>query len=76
MIYEYPPFDAPIRQGDVFVRLPRVEVSLGRIPVLEVDGSMAERDWREIASQEKQVTAIFPLAVPGNRSKRFRNSRT
>ncbi len=61
MIYEYPPLDAPIRQGDVFTGLPRVEVSLGRIPVLEGDGSMAERDWREIAAQEKQVTAVFPI---------------
>ena len=61
MIYEYPPLDAPIRQGDVFTGLPRVEVSLGRIPVLEGDGSMAERDWREIAAQDKQVTAVFPI---------------
>lgn len=61
MIYEYPPPDAPIRQGDVFVGLPRVEVSLGRIPVLEDDGSMVERDWRDIAAQEEEVTAVFPL---------------
>jgi hypothetical protein len=61
MIYEYPLLDAPIRQGDVFGSLPRVEVSLGKIPVLEDDGSMVERNWREIAQQEKQVTAIFPL---------------
>jgi hypothetical protein len=61
MIYEYPLLDAPLRQGDIFSGLPRVEVSLGKIPVLEDDGSMAERDWREIALQEKQVTAIFPL---------------
>ena len=34
---------------------------MGRIPVLEDDGSIVERDWREIALQEQQVTAIFPL---------------
>ena len=61
MIYEHPDSDAPIRQGDIFIGLPRVEVSLGRIPVLEDDGSMVERDWREIAFQEQQVTAILPL---------------
>lgn len=36
-MYEYPGPDAPIRQGDIFVGLPRVEVSLGRIPVVEDD---------------------------------------
>jgi hypothetical protein len=61
VIYEYPDPDAPIRQGDIFIALPRVEVSLGRIPVVQDDGSMVERDWREIAFHEQQVTAIFPL---------------
>lgn len=61
MIYDYPPPDAPIRQGDVFVGLPRVEVSLGRIPLLEDDGSTVDRDWREIAAQGEEVTAIFAL---------------
>jgi hypothetical protein len=61
VIYEYPALDAPIRQGDILVGLPRVEVSLGRVPVLEADGSMADRDWREIAQHQREVTAVFPL---------------
>lgn len=61
MIYEYPPRDAPIRQGDIFLGLPRVEVSLGRIAVLEEDGEMSEREWREIAEANEEVTAVFPL---------------
>lgn len=59
MIYEYPDVNAPIRQGDIFVGLPRVETSLGRIAVLEADGSTTERDWREIALQEKEITALL-----------------
>ena len=61
MIYEYPHEEMPLRQGDIFIGLPRVEVSLGRIPVLEEDGSMVERDWRDIALQEQQVSSVFPL---------------
>ena len=61
MIYEDPGLDTPIRQGDIFVGLPRVEVSLGRIPVVEQDGSLTDRDWRDIASDEQEVTAVFPL---------------
>ena len=61
MIYDYPTADAPIRQGDIFVSLPRVEVSPGRIAVLEKDGQMTEREWREIAEGQEEVTAVFPL---------------
>lgn len=61
MIYEYPGMDVPIRQGDIFVGLPRVEVSLDRVPVLEGDGSMTEREWREIAGDEQEVTAVLPI---------------
>lgn len=61
MIYEYPDVAALIRQGDIFVGLPRVEVSLGRIPVMEEDGSQTHRDWREIAALHEEVTAILPV---------------
>lgn len=61
MIYESTEVDAPIRQGDIFLGLPRVEVSLGRLAVLETDGSIAERDWRDIAVQQHEVTAVLPL---------------
>jgi hypothetical protein len=61
VIYEFPDVPAPIRQGDIFMGLPRVEVSLGRIPVKEEDGSETHREWREIAALRKEVTAILPL---------------
>ncbi len=61
MIYEYPDLAAPIRQGDIFVGLPRVEVSLRRITVIEEDGSETDCEWREIAALQKEVTAIFPV---------------
>lgn len=61
MIYEYPGSAAPIRQGDIFVRMPRVEVSMGRVPVLEGDGSMVSREWREIALAQEEVTAVFAV---------------
>jgi len=61
VIYEYPDSEAPIRQGDIFIRLPRVEVSLGRIPVVEQDGSFTDQDWRDIALREEEVTAVLAL---------------
>lgn len=60
MICEFLAEDRPIRQGDIFVGLPRVEVSLNRIPLLEEDGEY-ETPWVEIASAGNQVRAILPV---------------
>lgn len=61
MIYEYPATDAPIRQGDIFWGMPRVEVSLRPVAVLEDDETVALRDWHEIALQQAEVTAVFAI---------------
>jgi hypothetical protein len=61
VIYKYPDSAAPIRQGDIFVRVPRVEVSMGSVPVLENDGSMMAREWREIALDQEEVTAVLAI---------------
>jgi hypothetical protein len=61
VIYEYPAIDAPIRQGDIFTGLPRVDVSLRRIPILESDGETYERDWRDIAQNGEPVAAVCPI---------------
>ena len=60
MIYEFPGQDRPIRQGDIFVGLPRVEVSLERIPLVDEDGSY-DASWEEVASAGNQVRAILPV---------------
>jgi hypothetical protein len=61
VIYEYPGVDAPIRQGDIFIGLPRVELSLGRIAIVEEDGGTTELDWRDIALLQQEVAAVIPL---------------
>ena len=61
MIYDYPPQDAPIRQGDIFVGLPRVEMSLKAVPVLAGDGTQAESPWDDLAREGKPVTAVLAV---------------
>lgn len=61
MIYEYPDSAAPIRQGDIFIRVPQFEVSMGSMPVLENDGSMIAREWCEIALDQDEVTAVLAI---------------
>ncbi|MDP3964633.1 MAG: hypothetical protein Q8Q20_03190 [bacterium] len=60
MIYEFPDTSAPIRQGDIFIRLPRVDISL--ISVLVV-GETGEREakWAEIAQKGEPVNIIVPV---------------
>lgn len=59
MIYEFPDYSAPIRQGDIFFGLPRVDMSLGRVLILSEDGLTTQvTTWVEIASTGQEVAAI------------------
>ena len=60
MIYEFPDEYAPIRQGDIFAKLPRVEVSLGHLSLIGLNGPY-EAEWREVASQSIPINAILPI---------------
>jgi antitoxin (DNA-binding transcriptional repressor) of toxin-antitoxin stability system len=60
MIYEYPDTTASIRQGDIFVGLPRVDISLKKVLVFgEAGESVAE--WAEIAKKGEPVNIIVPV---------------
>jgi hypothetical protein len=61
VIYEHPPGDAPIRQGDIFMGVPRVDVSLHRMPLLDADGEIYEREWRDIAEGAQEVAVVCPI---------------
>lgn len=60
MIYEFPDIAAPIRQGDIFVGLPRVELSLRQLTVLYDTGAIAT-DWKEIVAANQTVTVVLPV---------------
>jgi hypothetical protein len=38
MIYDFPDKSAPIRQGDIFVGLPRIDISLNRVLIVGETG--------------------------------------
>ena len=61
MIYDYPSVDEPIRQGDIFVGLPRVELSLRQIPVVTASGVPEIRQWNQLATTGEPVTALLPV---------------
>ncbi|HLA80764.1 MAG TPA: hypothetical protein VJP78_03905, partial [Thermoleophilia bacterium] len=60
MIYEYPDQAASLRQGDIFLGLPRIDLSLQEVLLAEPDGERIAR-WEELASQSRPVNIIVPV---------------
>jgi hypothetical protein len=59
MIYETVAVDRPLLQGDIFSHVPRVDLSLTIIPVVEDDGTH-EESWAEIVPNS-EITAVLPV---------------
>lgn len=57
MIYEFPDKTAPIRQGDIFIGLPRIDLSLEKIVLVDEEGERIAK-WEEIANQQSPVDII------------------
>ena len=72
MIYDFPETDQPIRQGDVFVGLPRVEVTLRTLVVVEDDSAVEIPSAKSLAFGCMGLVAItwnariMPCTVPNN----------
>jgi hypothetical protein len=47
----------PIRQGDIFSGVPRLDVSLGKVVVAD-DGNLTEQKWEVLAQQRKPITIL------------------
>ena len=57
MIYEFPDETVPIRQGDIFVGLPRIDFSLERVVLADEIGER-EASWEELANHVDPVNII------------------
>jgi hypothetical protein len=60
MIYDYPSSDSPIRQGDIFLGLPRLVIGLKQLPILSDDGPEL-RSWAELSGNREPIEAIVSL---------------
>lgn len=60
MIYEYPDHDEPIRQGDIFVGVPRIELSLQTVVLAEADGEQIA-NWQQLADHTMPINIIVPV---------------
>lgn len=68
MIYEATTADEPIRQGDIFRRIPRVDLSLSTLAVIDDEDGARQVTWKEALEDggAAAITAILPVrAVDG-----------
>jgi len=61
VIYEYPDEHAPLRQGDIFSPLPRVDLSLEQMVILDDPDLPREVSWEALAGRDQDIVAVVPL---------------
>lgn len=60
MIYSFPDQNALLRQGDIFINLPRIDISLQQVLLADADGEQLVR-WEELARESKPIKIIVPV---------------
>lgn len=60
MIYETVLSEEPIRQGDIFLSLPRIEISLKEILLVGKEGESVT-SWQELAGTKEPIAIIVPI---------------
>lgn len=60
MIYEFPDSAEPIRQGDIFVGLPRIDISLNEIIVVN-ESCESVASWKDLESKGEPINIIVPV---------------
>lgn len=61
MIYEFPEEMAPIRQGDIFKGIPRVDISLREMSIVNERNEPEAVAWEAIRSDRETITALVGL---------------
>ncbi len=64
MIYERVGIQDPLRQGDIFRNIPRVDFSLSSLAVFDDDNGPRRLTWRDILAETEPsgaVTALLPI---------------
>jgi hypothetical protein len=64
MIYEPVVADRPVWQGDIFRHVPRVDLSLAALPVIEADGTH-EESWHKLELNSEIAAVLSVKSVTG-----------
>lgn len=60
MIYEFPASSEPIRQGDIFRYVPRIDFNLAQLPIVAGDSTLLD-DWSRVSANADTVTALVAM---------------
>lgn len=60
MIYDFPDVKESIRQGDIFVGLPRIDISLQEVLLINEYGEKIAK-WEELVNQTEPLNIIVPV---------------
>ena len=60
MIYEFPEQTDPIRQGDIFIGLPRIDLSLQKVLLVDEEGERIAK-WEDLAKESQPLNIIVPV---------------
>lgn len=60
MIYDIPPATNHIRQGDIFVGLPRIDISLKKVVIVSESGERVA-SWEDVAQSGEPISVIVPV---------------
>lgn len=61
MIYQFPNQNEPIRQGDLFAGVPRIELSLAELSIVNQQNETEAISWEVVRSSDDPVTAIVAV---------------
>lgn len=64
MIYESVEINDPIRQGDIFLNVPRVDLSLAEIAIVDDHDDQLQSSWLDLihtGNASQGITAILPI---------------
>lgn len=66
MIYEFPLGSEPLRQGDIFAALPRIDFTLDDLPIQDEEGNFIHEHWQQLCSHtngDKVLVGIRPVTA-------------
>lgn len=61
MLYDFPETSANLRQGDIFINLPKVQLDLSEFPLLEDDDSISRSPWKDVVENKKEITGVLGI---------------
>jgi hypothetical protein len=61
VIYDFPQESEPLRQGDIFASLPRIDYKLADLKILDEEGNQIREHWQQLSARPQSHTALVGI---------------